>query len=152
MSFSGRRVSILPASNRRFSTGKDLSLNGTWPPSSSFSIFHINRQCSNSRTHPTHRTPLRNPSSIPKRPRRTPTSRWSRSLPCLNRCRLVYRTRHWTRLCRRPFFLGKPRPGCPRGRRRDRGQFPPSHVHPHHLCFARVWSHGRYQASAGGGG
>ena len=34
MSFSGRRVSILPASNRRFSTGKDLSLNGTWHLSS----------------------------------------------------------------------------------------------------------------------
>lgn len=34
MSFSGRRVSILPSSGRRFSVGKELSLNGESHPSS----------------------------------------------------------------------------------------------------------------------
>lgn len=151
MSFSGRRVSILRPSNRRFSQSKGLSENGWFislkacSPSSSYLHLHLHLR-TDGPIPP--RATVRDPSPVPNRPRGTPSPRRPRCFPCLDRCSLVHRASHRTRLRRGSLQLGQSGSGCSRSGRRDRGKLPPTDHNPHYLCCARVRPDRRYQAVA----
>ena len=147
MSFSGRRVSILPSANRRFSASQDLSVNGK----AGLYIYNFSRRRI-TRTDCLPRTSIRNSPSIPGCPRRPPSPCRSGRLASLHGRCLVYGTSSRTWILGGSLGLGQSRPGGPGGRRRDRRQFPASHQYPHHFGFTRVRPDRGHQAVAGGRG